>query len=261
MIPDASLQLSSFSGGNPVSEGSHFVVLLLRPFVEGVVVALRAHHLGAEEELGGVGHVVQFHAGIPEVVTGGSVLPGIALGGDQRVGDLIERLVLPDLFLYPMVVELAGPDLGSSAHPRLEPEQVRPPVEHLALVGGGKKQGVNQHGPLATIAVRKVGTCLVIGGNPSRNSQVEPAGKPCLVQVPGDFRFHLPMGLLENTVDGRGLLSHLLGREGEWTGICNHGNREQGYKSGNDRKIPHCCLVILAPMEKVALKISVPVGF
>ena len=64
---------------------------------------------------------------------------GIALGGDQRVGDLIERLVLPDLFLYPVVVELAGPDLGPSAHPRLEPEQVRPPVEHLALVGGGKK--------------------------------------------------------------------------------------------------------------------------
>ena len=45
-------------------------------------MTLGAYHLRAKEELGRVGHVVQFHARIPEVVARGTVFPRVALGCD-----------------------------------------------------------------------------------------------------------------------------------------------------------------------------------
>ena len=77
-----------------------------------MVVALGAYHLRAQKELRGVGHVVQFHAGIPQVVTGGPVFPRIALCSNQRVGYLVERFVRRYLFLDPMVIKFTGSDLA-----------------------------------------------------------------------------------------------------------------------------------------------------
>ena len=116
MISNASLQVSSHSSAYSIGEGCHLVVFALGPFVERVVVALSAYHLRTQKELRGVGHVVQFHAGIPEVVTGGAVFPWIALCSNQRIGYLIERFVGRYLLLDPMVVKFTGPDLVASPH-------------------------------------------------------------------------------------------------------------------------------------------------
>ena len=62
--------VAAIAGLDSVSERGQLVVLLLRPGVERMVVALGADQLRAQKDLGRVGHVVQGHARVTQVVPG-----------------------------------------------------------------------------------------------------------------------------------------------------------------------------------------------
>ena len=130
------LQTSTHPRADPIGKGSHFIILLLGPFVERMVVALGTHHLRTEEKLRGVGHVVEFHTRIPEVVTGCPIFPWIPLGSDQRVSYLVKGGIFIYPLANPMVIKFTCTNLIAASHSALQTKQIRPPIEHLAVIGG-----------------------------------------------------------------------------------------------------------------------------
>ncbi len=60
--------------GESTSEGSHLVILELRPIVEGMVVALGATDLATEKDLHRITEIIELHVSIPEVVADGWIL-------------------------------------------------------------------------------------------------------------------------------------------------------------------------------------------
>src|SRR5262249_44284770 len=76
------------------------VVIVLRPALEGMVVALGALNADPEEELGRrFGGVLRIAAGAP--VIGGRIVIGATAGGEQLPGELIEGLVIADALVQP----------------------------------------------------------------------------------------------------------------------------------------------------------------
>src|SRR4051812_42759350 len=78
-------------------EARPIVIVVLRPPLEGMIVALRAIELRAEENAGGILRARDRVAiGAPPV--GRRVLEGAATRRDDLAGELIERLVSLDAF-------------------------------------------------------------------------------------------------------------------------------------------------------------------
>ena len=98
------------------------VVVVLRPAVEGMVVALGALQSRAEEHLGGrLGARCRITVGTIEVR--GGIAVSAAVGGDQLADEPIERLVLSDALANPVVEVL---DTFFVERMRFDPQQVRP---------------------------------------------------------------------------------------------------------------------------------------
>ena len=91
----------------------HAVVVVLAPALEGMVVALRALHPHAEEELGGgFGQALRVLG--DAVVVRGRVGEGVAVGGDDRLHHLVPRRVLLELLPEPRLEAVAPLRSGSS---------------------------------------------------------------------------------------------------------------------------------------------------
>jgi len=137
-------------GLDVVGEGRHLVELHLRPFVEGMVVALGALDAGAEEDAHGVGHVVERHAAVAHVVADGAVVPGLALGGDQLADEGIVGLVGAQGVLQVAGVSGAGDRTGLLAV-GLHAQDIGPVVVEVLHVTLGGEQLVDQLGALGGI--------------------------------------------------------------------------------------------------------------
>ena len=86
-------------------EGGKLVVIVLRPAIERVVVALGTLHAHAEKNLGsGLGPGVGVAQG--PVVVGSRLLVGAAPAGDQLPGQQVERLVVGHRLAEPFVEHL-----------------------------------------------------------------------------------------------------------------------------------------------------------
>ena len=64
-------------------------------------MALSTNHLSTEEDLCGVGHVVQGHSRVSHVVAHGTIVPGITFSRDELSRYFVERHVLPDGIHHP----------------------------------------------------------------------------------------------------------------------------------------------------------------
>ena len=133
-------------------EGGEAVVVVHRPAVERMVVALGALDAHAHEDLGGVLGELQ-RVGLDLVVVGGGVLERAAVGAEQLLDDLVHRHVVGELVLEPVVVEQRGlvaelwfavradlQQLGPLHHPHLDEllaaEQLVDQLLALLRVGG-----------------------------------------------------------------------------------------------------------------------------
>ena len=87
----------------------HLVELLLSPPVEGVIMALGAFQAGSQEDADRVGHVVQGHAPVAEIVADCTIafLPDGTTRGDKITYEMIIRLVCSDEVLDEGDVRLA----------------------------------------------------------------------------------------------------------------------------------------------------------
>ncbi len=120
------------------------VVVVLRPALERMVVALRALDADAQEELGRrLGGVLRVAAGPP--VVGGRVLENAAAGGQQLAGELVERLVGQNALVDP-AMELAH--AGRLELLAVGAEDVAPLERPELGRVGAVDQFVDQPGPL-----------------------------------------------------------------------------------------------------------------
>jgi len=91
-----------------VGKGGEMVIVHLRHGVEGVIVALRADDLGAEEELRGHREIVEGHAVVADRVTTGGISPGAPRGGDELVDEFVVGFIAADGGLDPLLVGEPG---------------------------------------------------------------------------------------------------------------------------------------------------------
>ena len=130
-----------------IREGRHFVELHLRPFVEGVIVALGALDPGTEKHADRAGHVIQRHAAIAHVIANGSVVPGLSLRGDHLADKLVVRFVIAQALLDEIRVGRPS-DLAGLIAIRLRTQHIRPVVEEVLHVAFRSQQLVDQFRPL-----------------------------------------------------------------------------------------------------------------
>ena len=88
-------------------ERGEAVVIVHRPAVEGMVVALGALDAHAHEDLGGVFGELE-HVLLDLEVVGGRVGEGAAFRGEHLADELVERHVAGDAFAQPLVVVESG---------------------------------------------------------------------------------------------------------------------------------------------------------
>ena len=153
--------------GDAAAEGGEFVILHLRPAVEGMVVALGATDLVAEEDLHRVADVVEEHAAVAEVVSDGGVLGGVAVGGEHFVNHVVPGFVLGEGFAEPDV-----PAESILFLVRLEAKEVGEVVEGSAVVAGRGDEGFDQLGAfIGGIAIEKA-DCFLRGGDATDDAEV-----------------------------------------------------------------------------------------
>ncbi len=206
--------------------GGHLVVVHHGPFVEGVVVALGADHLGAEEDLGGHGHVVELHVVVPDVEADGAVLIGLAFGGDQLMHELVVRFVFGQTLFDPLGVGGAG-SVGSVEQDVLVTEDVRPVVEVMLHVAVGGEQGVDQLGAFVRRGVGQEFLGFLECGDAAHGVEVNPAQEDVVAGHLVGREFLLLQFLEHQGVDFLGGLGHVE-RAGGQRGKTNGGERQQG---------------------------------
>ena len=164
-----------------VGEGGHFEELHLRPFVEGVIMALRALDAGAEEDARGVGHVVQRHAAVTHVVTDGAVLPGLALGRDHLSDELVVGLVFTQRLLHEVRIRRAG-DLAGLITVAREAQHVRPVVVEVLHICLRVQQLVDQLGAFVCGLVGKKRIGFPGGGNAADHVQIDASDESIVIR-------------------------------------------------------------------------------
>ncbi len=75
-------------GVHAVGKGGHAVVVQLGPFIERVIVALSADDAGAEEDLDGVGEVIEF-VFVALIEADAAAVPSAAFGGEEFLDELV----------------------------------------------------------------------------------------------------------------------------------------------------------------------------
>ena len=95
--------------------GSHFEIVHLGPFVKGVVVALSTLQTGTQENTHRIGHIVEGHTCIPQIIGGGRVVKNQSMPAYQLVYEVIVRSVVSYLILYPFPIIKSVINIGGYA--------------------------------------------------------------------------------------------------------------------------------------------------
>ena len=96
-------------------------------------MALGTDQPGAEEDLGGVGHIVQGHPGISNIISNCAIIPDKTFGGDHFVDKLIVGLVGLEGFFDPLCI--GGARVVPTAC--LDPQNIAPPIIPMTGVANG----------------------------------------------------------------------------------------------------------------------------
>ena len=110
-----------------IGEGGEAVELGLLPFVERMIVALRALDARAEEDARRDRHVVERHVGIAPVVADRAILPAVSFGRKHLAHELVIRLVRAEALFDPLGIR-GGHDAGGVHEMRLQAQDVGPEV-------------------------------------------------------------------------------------------------------------------------------------
>ena len=134
-------------------------------------MTLRTNELGPEEDLGGIGHVVERHSGVAQVVADRAVVPDVALGGDQVLDEIVVAQVGGEGVLDPGAVSSPGLAL----HARFDAQDVRPVVEVVADPTLGIEQVIDQFGAFVRNRGIEEGVGLGLGGDAAEDIEVDAA--------------------------------------------------------------------------------------
>ena len=158
-------------GVHAVCEGGHAVVVELGPFIEGVIVALGADDAGAEEDLDGVGEVIEF-VFVALIEADAAAVPSAAFGGEEFLDELVVGSVGLELFLHPFLIGFGGDATFDVVG---EAEDVGPVVEEVAGVAVAGEEGVDEFGAFLGVVGLDEGVALFDGGNAAGDVEVEAA--------------------------------------------------------------------------------------
>ena len=122
-------------------EGRQFIKLMLRPVVKGMVVALSAADLGAEQDPHRVVDVGQRHPRITELEANGRVFPEEPVGGKHLVDPGVIRLVGANRILHVVEVRFENQLSLGTVH---EAEDVGPVVVEMTDVVRALEEVVNK---------------------------------------------------------------------------------------------------------------------
>ncbi len=122
------------------------IVVALRPFVIGMVVALRAADLGAKEKRACRLHPGEAVLGIAEIIASLRLLPCPPFGDEHFAHKLIVWFVLVEASFQPDQVIIR---LETVVRPALGTEGIAPIVISLADISLARKEAVDQIGTLA----------------------------------------------------------------------------------------------------------------
>ena len=157
-------------GRHVVREGRHLVELLLRPFVEGMVVALGALHARAEEDARGVRQVVERHAAVAHVVADRAGVEAGTLAGDEFAGHLVPRFVFAQRMAE--VVHIILRRGAASDALRLRTKHIGPVVEEILHVAFASEQRVDELRALVFGDAGVEGLRLFISRDSARDGQI-----------------------------------------------------------------------------------------
>ena len=137
------------AGLRTVDVGGGLIELLLRPLVEGMVVALRTADPRAQENPDRVVDVVERHARIPLEIPGRRIFPRPAVRREHGMHHLVPVRVLRQRLLDPLPVGLAADERVRTVP---VPQDVGPVVEEMAGVVVAAEQLVDQLRALVRLA-------------------------------------------------------------------------------------------------------------
>ena len=86
-----------------IGVGSHFEVIHLAPFVEGVIMTLGAFKPGTEEYPNGVGHIVQRHPRIAKIVSRSRVVENQSVTAYQLSDEFVIGRIDSNLVFDPLL--------------------------------------------------------------------------------------------------------------------------------------------------------------
>ena len=158
-------------GIHAVGEGGHAVVVQLGPFIEGVIVALSADDAGAEEDLDGVGEVIEF-VFVALVEADAAAVPSAAFGGEEFFDELVVRGVGLEFFLHPFLIGFGGDPAFDVVG---EAEDIGPVVEEVAGIAVAGEEGVDEFGAFLGIVGSDEGVAFFEGGDAAGDVEVEAA--------------------------------------------------------------------------------------
>ncbi len=142
-------------------------VVHLRPFIEGMIVALRALKSGAEEDTNRIRHVVERHAPVPEIVTCRAILPIGTSCSDQFINKLVVGHVIAQGFFDP---ELIGV-FRRSTQALIDPQQVCPEMKVVRNKSFAVEQFGDQSLALVLVGAGVKGLRLFDGRDTSAEGQ------------------------------------------------------------------------------------------
>ena len=147
---------------------------MLRPSVEGMVVALGAADLRAEEDADGVVDIGERHPLVAELIADGGIFPQLAIGREHVVDPLVVGAVGGDRPLHPIEIGLA-PEVF--LRPLREPERVGPDVVQPAHPVRAFQEAVDEGRALVGIGRGEEGARLVMRRDPAAEIEVRAAEK------------------------------------------------------------------------------------
>ena len=173
-------------------KGGHLVELHLGPFGEGVIVALGAGDVRAEEGAEGEAEIVEPHPRIAEQVAGRSVVEELPVGRHHRVDHLVPGFIDLDLVFQPILVGVEADLVGLVG----DTHHVREVIEEMAAVAIGIQQLVNDLGPLRNARIIDELKGFLAGRDAAGDVEIDPPDE-LLVR---SERIRLQLGLCQARV-------------------------------------------------------------
>ena len=152
-------------------ESGHFVELALRPVGEGMVVALRAGDIRAEEGAEREAQIIEAHARIAEEVAGGSVVEQLAIRGHHGGDHFVPGDVVVDLALQPVLIGVKSGLLRVVGHT----QHIGEVIEEVAAVAFGVQQRIDDLRALGNAGVIDEGERLLACGDAAGEVEIHAA--------------------------------------------------------------------------------------